>query len=134
MVKLKSIPVGSFETIAEYENMKAEMKRVKDLIAEFEAGLLKQVGEKGGNVRFSDGVLEINPFGLGEGRANPKYKPMWLDLVAMVDTAAVWTTSKEDMIKLIEVIEKDNTNKADVKQKIVVQKKMKTVKAKTVKA
>lgn len=133
MVKFKSIPVGPFKTIAEYEDMKAEMKRVKDLIAEFESGILKHVGEKGGKVKFSDGVLEINPFGQGEGRANPKYKPMWLDLVAMIETATVWNTSKEDMINLIEVIEKDNTNNADVQQKIVVQKDVKTVKAKTAK-
>lgn len=129
MVKLKEITT-TFETIAEYEDMLSELERVTNLIKEFKSGLFKQVGEKGGDVKFPDGIIEVTAFGKGEGRLNPKYKPMWLDLKAMIESASVWNTSKKDMEKIIENIENDNTDNADVKQKIVVKKETKKVKAK----
>ena len=134
MVKYKSIPlVGPFETIADYEDMKAEMKRVKTLISEFESGLLTQVGKEGGNIRFSDGLLEVTRFGEGEGRSNTKYKEAWLDLSSMIESSAVWQMSKEEMLKTLQAIFDMNTNRANLNQRILVKKDVKTVKAKTVK-
>lgn len=129
MVKLKEIST-TFKTIAEYEDMLAELKRVAKIVKNFESGLLKQVGKRGGNVKFPDGIIEVTAFGKGEGRLNPKYKPMWMDLKSMVESSAVWNTSKKDMEKILKDIEDDNTDNADVKQKIMVKKESKTVKAK----
>jgi len=132
MVKFKTVNV-TFETIDDYESMKKEMKRVADLIKEFENGLLTQVGKEGGNVKFSDGLLEITRFGEGEGRLNTKYKEAWLDLSAMIESSAVWQMSKEEMLKTLQAIFDMNTNRANLNQRILVKKDVKTVKAKTVK-
>jgi len=132
MVKFKTVNV-TFETIDDYESMKKEMKRVADLIKEFENGLLTQVGKEGGNVRFSDGLLEVTRFGEGEGRSNTKYKEAWLDLSSMIESSAVWQMSKEEMLKTLQAIFDMNTNRANLNQRILVKKDVKTVKAKTVK-
>ena len=128
MVKFKTVNV-TFDTIDDYESMKKEMKRVADLIKEFENGLLTQVGKEGGNVRFSDGLLEVTRFGEGEGRSNTKYKEAWLDLSSMIESSAVWQMSKEEMLKTLQAIFDMNTNRANLNQRILVKKDAKTVKA-----
>ena len=133
-MNFKRILTDPFKTIADYLSMTDELKRVKKIVADFEKDLIKNVGLDGGNVKFPDGVLEINPVGKEEGRLNCKYKEMWLDLTTLVETAVIWNTSKEDMLKVIDDIAIEHTNNADVKQKVAVSKAVKTVKAKVTKS
>lgn len=134
MVNFKKILTDPFKTIADYISMTDELKRVKKIVGDFEKNLITQVGLGGGNVKFSDGILEVNPFGKEEGRINCRYKEMWLDLTTLVETAVIWNTSKKDMLKVIDDISIEHTNNADVKQKVTVSKAVKTVKAKVTKS
>ena len=133
MVNFKRILTDPFKTIADYISMTDELKRVKTIVTDFEKDLIKQVGLSGGNVKFPDGLLEINPFGAEEGRLNTKYKDAWLDLKSLIESSAVWQTSKEEMVQTLQDIFDANTNHANINQKVIVSKEMKTVKAKVTK-
>ena len=133
MVNFKKVTTNPFKTVADYTSMVKELKRVEKIVTDFEKGLIKQVGLDGGNVKFPDGTLAVNPFGKEEGRLNCKYKEMWLDLTTLVETAVIWNTSKKDILKVIDDIAIEHTNNTDVKQKVSVKKEVKTVKAKVTK-
>ena len=134
MVNFKKVTTNPFKTVADYTSMVKELKRVEKIVGDFEKGLIKQVGLDGGNVKFLDGVLEVNPFGKEKGRINTKYKDAWLDLKSLIESSTVWQTSKEEMVRTLQNIFDANTNHANVNQKVIVGKTVKTVKAKVTKS
>lgn len=82
-----------FETVADYEQAKANFKALKADLETFEKDLIEQAGDAEKDFIFPDGTLTV-PEKKVTGES-PKYKNMWETVKTSVNDGTFWHRSKE---------------------------------------